>query len=186
MIVPYLFFISSHLSFKYGPRPAVGLSLSVDFELADHLAAYDQPWRTLPNADLELTQSADADVAKESACLEVSLNHSLLKDGGQVIVAPSFFPESYENPTRVQHELAKCAVNVVPVIIYAFIEETLAEKDLMELKIIRVLMPNSPVFFIKIPLPPAAGKNWVITIDHGSELVMRHSCLLFLFFRTPF
>merc|ERR1712176_1545455 len=50
--------------FKYGPRPAVGLSLSVDFELADHLAAYDQPWRTLPSADLELSEPADADAAK--------------------------------------------------------------------------------------------------------------------------
>ena len=151
--------------FKYGPRPAVGLSLSVDFELADHLAAYDQPWRTLPAADLALNSAADADQAKESACLEVSLNHSLLKDGGQVIITPSFYTETYNNPSQVQYDLSKCTSSVIPIIIYAIVNETLAEKDLIELRTIKALVPNSPVFFLKVPLPPTQGEGYGLLID---------------------
>ena len=131
----------------------------MDFELADHLAAYDQPWRTLPNADLELSESADADLAKGSACLEVSLNHSLLKDGGQVVITPSFFAATYNNLNRIQYEFSKCTSNVIPIVIYAIVSETLSEKDLIELRCIKTLCPNSPVFFLKIPLPPTTGRK---------------------------
>ena len=105
-----------------------------------------------------------------SACLEVSLNHTLLKDGGQVIVSPSFFASTYNNPSRVQYEFSKCTSNLTPIVFYTVVEEPLAEKDLVELRVIKTLLPNSPVFFLRIPQPPTTG--WFVCLALSSYILV--------------
>lgn len=47
--------------------------------------------------------------------------HSLLKDGGQVIVSPW-------NYSTLEKVYQKCSINVVPVVIYAISREQFTEK----------------------------------------------------------
>ena len=110
--------------FRYGDRTSVSLSVpGTSFELVDTLTAYSRPWNTLPREDLEVGTKKDgeADLARDSASLEVRLAHSLLKDGGQVIVSPW-------NYGTVEQVYQRCAEDVIPVVIYAIATEQLLQK----------------------------------------------------------
>ena len=108
--------------FKYGDKENVSLSLPGSYELVESLAAYRQPWQTIPAEDLQLESVEEKDAAHRSATLEVRQCVSMLKDGGQILVTSSLDLDDlacvYES----------CGEEVVPVFLYPFAAEEFSEK----------------------------------------------------------
>ncbi|CAH1264384.1 DSTYK [Branchiostoma lanceolatum] len=132
------------LRFKFGPSRTLRLTLPDSFELVDSLAAYEQDWTTVPRADLELHGEHRTDVALASAVVEVVLNHSLLKDGAEVVVSPSNILG-----LNTKQVFSKCTEDVLPVVLYAVNRERLSDQDVQELSDIRAGFPETPIFFIR-------------------------------------
>ena len=105
--------------FLYGEKTNVGLSLSCSFELISNLASYARQWQTIPVEDLEIneTDEDDTDNARGTAILDVRLPHTMLKDGGQVLVAPS------EESLSMYQLYMKFVDEVVPIFIYAITDD---------------------------------------------------------------
>ncbi|XP_050411841.1 dual serine/threonine and tyrosine protein kinase [Patella vulgata] len=134
------------VKFKHGETQTVSLALPDDYDLVDNLEAYNGPWKTIPRQDLELYESRKDDIAKDSAVLEVSLNHPLLRFGTTLLMSSS------------KHETAEeclkgCVQDVTPVIIYGFVTEQLADKDIGELSDLAKVTNFQPVCFVRVPPP---------------------------------
>ncbi|XP_078677977.1 dual serine/threonine and tyrosine protein kinase-like [Branchiostoma floridae x Branchiostoma belcheri] len=132
------------LRFKFGSSRNLRLTLPDSFELVDNLAAYEQDWTTVPLEDLELHGEHRTDIALASAVVEVVLNHSLLKEGAQVVVSPS-----HVIGLNTKQVFSKCTEDVLPVVLYAVNRERLSEQDIQELVDIRANFPETPIFFIR-------------------------------------
>ncbi|XP_074645323.1 dual serine/threonine and tyrosine protein kinase-like isoform X2 [Tubulanus polymorphus] len=133
--------------FKYGNQNNLSLSLPGSYELVDNLAAYNQSWRTVPIADLKISDDDTKDVAHGRATLEVTLNHPLLKDGTQVVMSPCRM--DYEG--TIEQVYQKCTEDVLPILIYAIGADQLYQKDIEELKELKTMAPKTPVFFVQVP-----------------------------------
>ena len=108
------------VSFRFGERTSVSLALPGSFELVDDLECFNKNWITIPQKDLELPIKEE-DSAKDTAVLEVKLNHPLLKYGGQVAVSPC-------NWGTVRQVYMQCTEDVSPVTIYAISKNVFSEK----------------------------------------------------------
>ena len=108
--------------FKYGDKENVSLSLPGSYELVESLAAYRQPWQTIPCEDLQLDPDDAEDAAHGSAILEVKQCVSMLKDGGQILVTSS---GDSEDLVQVYQQYSE---EVVPVFLYPFCGDTFSEE----------------------------------------------------------
>lgn len=110
--------------FKHGEQNNISLALPGSYELVDHLAAYNRPWQTIPNEDLEvessLSQSPNNDLAKGLACLEVRLPLALLKEC-QVVVGPW-------NTWTVEEVYKESTDGVMPILVYAISKDILSDE----------------------------------------------------------
>lgn len=102
----------------HGSTNTVSLTLPDDYDLVDNLEAYNGPWITIPQTDLEIH---DKDNANGLAVMEVTQNHPLLRLGTQVVVSPS----ASEN--NVAAIIKQCTDNATPIIIYGFASDVLTE-----------------------------------------------------------
>lgn len=102
--------------FKYGDKLSAGLSLPDGYDLAENLEAYNGTWSTIPRKDLELFNEEKGDKIQDTAVLEVTLNHSLLRKGSGMLVTPSLKNLDED----LEHIYTKCCEKVSPVLVYAF------------------------------------------------------------------
>ncbi|KAH9381923.1 hypothetical protein HPB48_017303 [Haemaphysalis longicornis] len=131
--------------FSAGNQTEISLALPNSFELVEHLAAYDQPWRTIPRADLE--GRARKDPALSAAVLEIRMKHPLLRDEVHVVATPCNDSLSFEQTYR------RAIEGCTPLLLYAFAEEALTEKELSDLYELKRLAPKTPVLFIRANMP---------------------------------
>ncbi|CAN7982056.1 unnamed protein product, partial [Ixodes pacificus] len=124
----------------------ISLALPNSFELVEHLAAYDQPWRTIPRADLELEGDARHDPALSTAVLEIRMKHPLLREEVQVVATPC-------NDSSFEQTYFKAVEGCTPLLIYAFSDDALSEKEVADLCELRRLAPKTPVLFVRADLP---------------------------------
>lgn len=130
--------------FTYGQSNQISLALPDSYELVEHLQALEQPWRTVPRVDLELSDEARKDPARESAHLEIRLKHPLLKDNVDVVMTP------HDPQCSFASVFASCLKCVLPIVVYAISEDCLSDKDKEDLKTMKSLMPDIPVAFIRV------------------------------------
>ncbi|XP_064488035.1 dual serine/threonine and tyrosine protein kinase-like isoform X2 [Ornithodoros turicata] len=135
--------------FCYGFQTEISLALPNSFELVEHLAAYDQPWRTIPRADLELEGEARNDPALNNAVLEIRMKHVLLKDDVQVVMTPC----DGENSLCFEQIYLRATESTTPILIYAIADEVLSEKEIDELQALKKLAPDSPILFVRTNAP---------------------------------
>uniref|UniRef100_A0A131YVD8 Dual serine/threonine and tyrosine protein kinase n=1 Tax=Rhipicephalus appendiculatus TaxID=34631 RepID=A0A131YVD8_RHIAP len=133
--------------FSAGNQTEISLALPNSFELVEHLAAYDQPWRTIPRADLEVEGEARKDPALSAAALEIRMKHPLLRDEVQVVATPCNDSLSFEQTYR------RAIEGCTPLLLYAFAEEAFTEKELADLYEIKRIAPKTPVLFIRANMP---------------------------------
>lgn len=133
--------------FSAGTQTEISLALPNSFELVEHLAAYDQPWRTIPRADLEVEGEARKDPALSAAVLEIRMKHPLLRDEVHVVATPCNDSLSFEQTYR------RAIEGCTPLLLYAFAEEALTEKELSDLYELKRLAPKTPVLFIRANMP---------------------------------
>ncbi|XP_077539487.1 dual serine/threonine and tyrosine protein kinase-like isoform X1 [Haemaphysalis longicornis] len=133
--------------FSAGNQTEISLALPNSFELVEHLAAYDQPWRTIPRADLEVEGEARKDPALSAAVLEIRMKHPLLRDEVHVVATPCNDSLSFEQTYR------RAIEGCTPLLLYAFAEEALTEKELSDLYELKRLAPKTPVLFIRANMP---------------------------------
>lgn len=105
--------------FKHGESLSYSLALPDDYEIVDHLDAYKEQSKTVPLKDLQIHS---ADKASDSAILEISYNHVILRQGAQIIVAPSLGDISKVYKT--------CTESVSPILVYSFSEDLSDEVSL--------------------------------------------------------
>lgn len=129
-----------------GNQTEISLALPNSFELVEHLAAYDQPWRTIPRADLELEGDARHDPALSTAVLEIRMKHPLLREEVQVVATPC-------NDGSFEQTYFKAIDGCTPLLIYAFSDDALSEKEVADLCELRRLAPKTPVLFVRADLP---------------------------------
>ncbi|KAH8022101.1 hypothetical protein HPB51_021824 [Rhipicephalus microplus] len=133
--------------FSAGNQTEISLALPNSLELVEHLAAYDQPWRTIPRADLEVEGEARKDPALSAAALEIRMKHPLLRDEVQVVATPCNDTLSFEQTYR------RATEGCTPLLLYAFAEEAFTEKELADLYELKRIAPKTPVLFIRANLP---------------------------------
>lgn len=105
----------------HGNTNTVSLTLPDDYDLVDNLEAYNSPWITIPQTDLEVPEKDKADAASGLAVMEVTQNHPLLRFGTHIVVSPSSHEDQFEEAVR------RCTGNATPVIIYGFASDMLTE-----------------------------------------------------------
>ncbi|RUS75378.1 hypothetical protein EGW08_016868 [Elysia chlorotica] len=108
--------------FYHGDKNTVCLTLPDDFDLVDNLEAYNGPWVTIPQSDLEVPSKSSSDEASGLAVMEVTQNHPLLRYGVQVIVSPSHQPDQFEEVVN------KCIEYATPILIFGFTSDRLSEQ----------------------------------------------------------
>ncbi|KAL5015303.1 hypothetical protein ScPMuIL_009573 [Solemya velum] len=133
--------------FRHGDTLSISLALPDDYGLVDHLEAYNAPWNTVPQKDIEVQEDEKEDLARGTAVLEVSINHSLLHLGGQVIVSPS------NHGGKLEEIIRKCTENVSPILVYAFQTETLSAQEEQELTALKTITHYQPMIFVRVPPP---------------------------------
>lgn len=108
----------------HGDTNTVSLTLPDDYDLVDNLEAYNGPWNTIPQGDLEVPDNPDD--AKGMAVMEVTQNHSLLRFGTRVIISPTTC--SMDSDEELSNIITKCIEDTTPIIIYGFTSDTLTEQ----------------------------------------------------------
>ena len=106
--------------FKHGENLSISLALPGDYALVENLEAYNGPWNTVPQRDLEVACDENSDSANGAAVLEVSVNHQLLRFGCTVIVSEC----NNIGPTNI----TRCIENISPILVYAFQTDSLSTK----------------------------------------------------------
>ncbi|XP_045121130.1 dual serine/threonine and tyrosine protein kinase-like [Portunus trituberculatus] len=143
---------------KHAQTRSVSLTLPDDappetegagYELALSLQAHQRPWGTVPRADVEVDLQTQQDPVVGSAVLEVGLNHPLLREGLQVVVAPSDSPDG--SPLAF---LGSLLPEVLPIVVYAISRDELSDQEVTELRELKKVHPTLPILFIRVPLLP--------------------------------
>jgi receptor-interacting serine/threonine-protein kinase 5 len=70
--------------FRHGESLSYSLALPDDYEVVDNLEAYKEQSKTVPLRDLQIIKENSTDFATDSAILEISYNHYILRQGAQM------------------------------------------------------------------------------------------------------
>lgn len=122
--------------FSYGIHTQISLALPNSYELVEHLI--EQPWHTIPAADLEVGKNPDL----STAVLEIRMHHALLHDNVQVVVSPS------NHTSQFSQVFSQCVEGLTTILIYCFKDYTLTEKELEDLMHLKKVAPKQPIFFV--------------------------------------
>lgn len=101
--------------FRHGESLSYSLALPDDYEVVDNLEAYKEQSKTVPLRDLQIIKENSTDFATDSAILEISYNHYILRQGAQMIVTPS--------AGEISKIYKTCTENISPILVYTFSED---------------------------------------------------------------
>lgn len=127
-------------------------SLADSYEFGDSFEAQNPPaWDTIPVQELIVPEagkrSEKGDSAGSIAYLEVILDHPLLENGMQVVMAPS-------GRERLTTDVVKHCVGCGPsILLYGFSSDSLSEKDVQDLTEISKVTNFQPIAFVRVPRP---------------------------------
>lgn len=124
------------IKFGYGQENHVSVTLGLEYEVVDRVEACEKPWKTLPVEDLNRSGTEDPNCP---TVLEVQLDRSVLKDGVQIFVVPDIAAIKI---------LAKGAMGVLPIFLYALSDYPLTELNSDELRELKETYPYNPVLFV--------------------------------------
>ncbi|CAC5365314.1 DSTYK [Mytilus coruscus] len=125
--------------FRHGESLSYSLALPDDYEIVDHLDAYREQSKTVPLKDLQIHS---ADKASDSAILEISYNHVILRQGAQIIVAPSH--------GEINKVYKTCTESVSPILVYSFSDD-LSDEEIETLQNLQEISQYESVCFIRVP-----------------------------------
>ena len=109
---------------KFGPR-GVSLVLPDSFVLASTLSSFEGEGQSVPRTDLQLKNDDKLDPALALSVAEVTLPHSLLKAGAQIICSST----GLDSPNELLGQKVKAyCEGTIPILIYAIEHEELSEK----------------------------------------------------------
>ena len=117
--------------FRYGRSQSLSLQLPGSYELVDSRTVTERDWTQVPVEDLILTEQdvKDSDGAQEVAVLEVSIRHTMLKEGGRVVVVQNFDPNLGRD--GVKDNLHKFTADCIPVVIYTITSKLLTQEVIL-------------------------------------------------------
>lgn len=141
---------------RHGESLSYSLALPDDYEVVDNLEAYREPTKTVPLKDLQVANDSLSDNASDSAVLEISYNHVILRQGAKVIVSPS--------NSKISDVYHTCIEGVSPILVYTFTDD-LSEEEISELKIFQNVSQFQSVCFIRIPKCSQVIANGDITAN---------------------
>jgi len=110
------------IQFTFGSHLSIALSLPDGYDLAENLEAYNTQWSTIPMNDMEIKTGENSNRAEDGAVLEVSLNHSILRQGVRVVVTPTCCDSGQD----LAETYSKCCEKISPIIVYAFETDSLS------------------------------------------------------------
>lgn len=105
----------SQIKLSYGQTKTVRLTLGCEYEIVESLKAHQEPWSTIPEADLQ--RSIHECPLDHCPSVEVTTCHTLLRQNLQFFIPPDCLPEQIP-------EVLRNTENILPVIVYAITEET--------------------------------------------------------------
>lgn len=117
--------------FRYGRSQSLSLQLPGSYELVDSRTVTEHDWTEIPVEDLILTEQdvKDSDGAEEIAVLEVSIRHTMLKEGGRVVVVQSF--DEKLGKDGVKDILHKFTADCIPVVMYTITSKVLSQEVML-------------------------------------------------------
>uniref|UniRef100_A0A0C9QGB0 Dual serine/threonine and tyrosine protein kinase n=1 Tax=Fopius arisanus TaxID=64838 RepID=A0A0C9QGB0_9HYME len=124
------------LKFGYGFTNHVSLTLGLEYEVVDRVQANETIWNTLPEEDLKRSDNDDPNCP---TILEVKLDKAVLKDNVQIFVVPD---------AAAVKTLAKGALGILPIFLYALSDHPLTEQNTEELRELKATYPYTPVLFV--------------------------------------
>lgn len=105
------------MKLSYGHIKTIHLTLGGEYEIVESLKAHQEPWNTLPEADLQ--RSIHECPLDHCPSLEVTICHQLLKQNLQIFIPPDSLPE------QIPQVLKQNIHNILPaIVVYAITEET--------------------------------------------------------------
>ncbi|KAL3289629.1 hypothetical protein HHI36_023039 [Cryptolaemus montrouzieri] len=130
-----------YVSFLYGLKKNIRLTLGHEYEILEKLKAHDHQWVTIPEEDIQLN---DRECPTEHCpSLEVELCHPMLKDNVVIMVPPDCQSDQYSDI------LNRHTKNVLPVIIYAVSEDVLSDHNIQEIKKLKDIF-KLPFLFVSV------------------------------------
>lgn len=130
-----------HISFIYGSKKNVRLTLGNEYEILDNLQAHNHNWDTIPEDDIKIKNQES--ILDHCPTLEVLLSHPLLKQNVGIAVPPICQPNEYAEV------LKKHTKNLLPIVIYTVSEDTLNESNIQEIKKLKDIY-HQPFLFIHV------------------------------------
>lgn len=109
---------------KFGPR-GVSLVLPDSYVLASTLSSFEREGQCVPRSDLELKSNDKLDPALALSVAEVTLPHSLLKAGAQIVCSSTGLDSTTE---ELEQKVKACCEGAIPIVIYAVEHEELSEQ----------------------------------------------------------
>lgn len=109
---------NQQVKLAYGLTKTVRLTLGCEFEIVESLKAHQEPWVTMPEADLQ--RSVHECPLDHCPSVEITMCHPFLRENLQFFIPPDCLPEQIPG-------VLKNMENVLSVIIYAITEETLSD-----------------------------------------------------------
>lgn len=129
------------VSFVYGLKKNIKLTLGSEYEILEKLKAHDHQWVTIPEEDIQLGEQESP--SPHCPSLEVELCNPLLKENVVIMVPPDCQPEEYPD-ILIRH-----TNNILPVIIYAVSEDVLSDYDIQEIKKLKDIF-KLPFLFVSV------------------------------------
>ncbi|XP_008544863.1 dual serine/threonine and tyrosine protein kinase isoform X1 [Microplitis demolitor] len=124
------------IKFSYGQMNNVSLTLGLEYEVVDGSQAAEKSWETLTAEDLNRSCNEDLNCP---TVLDVKLDRAVLKDGLQIFVVPDI---------AAIRTLAKGALGILPIFLYALGDYPLTELNTEELRELKETYPYNPVLFV--------------------------------------
>lgn len=104
------------VKFSHGQVRTVRLTLGCEYEIVESLKADQQPWTTIPEADLQ--RGFNECSLDQCLSIEVTLCHPVFRENLRCFIPPDSLPEQIPG-------MLKNIENTLPVIVYAITEEIL-------------------------------------------------------------
>ena len=130
------------------------MNVSGSFELVNKVGEQQATsWSTVPYEDIIVgpendchppSKDDDENELHETASLEIRKPLDFLGNDLQIVITPT------NQKLDIKQVYAQITENIVPIFIYIIDQDKLSEKDVEELRLFRVIVPNEPILFIRI------------------------------------
>ncbi|XP_069697228.1 dual serine/threonine and tyrosine protein kinase-like [Periplaneta americana] len=133
------------IRFLYGLSSNISVTLSLDFDSVGDINSPEKPCTVIPEEDLKRSETDSEGLADLSTILDIEICHPLLKDSVQLIIPPDC---DDLHSAAFREVISKGMEKVLPLFLYAIGEDSLTDQNIHELRELKQMFPELPVFFI--------------------------------------